>query len=554
MSRAPGTVVLDKRTGRYRVRVRATGPDGERVRVWISGPARNGYATREEAERARRAATLVRDTEMRGGRIAPADSVREWGELVLDRRAIDGLRNVRSERSCWKCHCLTAPFIDYPIGAVQRGHVRDWLRALASAPRHASHNQRAKDAPPARATVRNAKALLSAIFAVAVEEEVISENPCYGVRVPGRPAAIRAIYLAPADVRAWAACEAIPETERCVGLVLAGTGLRLGELVWMPARNVALEGESPSAVVEFGSTDAGTRERLSPKSKRFRRVPIFGIALWAWRRFRALTSAWPNPEGLAFPREDGTPRAIARSGRAEFRRWETYRAAAGLRPEVRVHDLRHTCASLLLTGAMSELLGEPVRRWTLLEIRDLLGHSSVKVTERYAHLAPNSLEHAARETGGGGGGPGVAGVGRRGLLEQTGLLAQTTSPRASGLPLVHGRGYTGGMGLGRVGAIRAEKRDEVRGTRVELVRLAAAEPKPAGGLETTEENGAPWTAEDLPALAAALFAALAAGDVDQAAELATALVVLEGACSLQASHPREIGAALAAARALLGVA
>ena len=51
--------------------------------------------------------------------------------------------------------------------------------------------------------------------------------------------------------------------------------------------------------------------------------------------------------------------------------------------DFRIHDLRHTCASL----AVSE--GVP-----LTAIRDLLGHSSVTVTERYAHLAPENVRDA----------------------------------------------------------------------------------------------------------------------------------------------------------------
>lgn len=49
----------------------------------------------------------------------------------------------------------------------------------------------------------------------------------------------------------------------------------------------------------------------------------------------------------------------------------------------RVHDLRHTCASWMVQQ------GVP-----LIEVRDVLGHSSIEMTERYAHLAPDKLKFA----------------------------------------------------------------------------------------------------------------------------------------------------------------
>ena len=51
--------------------------------------------------------------------------------------------------------------------------------------------------------------------------------------------------------------------------------------------------------------------------------------------------------------------------------------------DFRFQDLRHTCSAWLVTA------GVP-----LAEVRDILGHSSVQMTERYAHLAPENLAAA----------------------------------------------------------------------------------------------------------------------------------------------------------------
>ena len=56
------------------------------------------------------------------------------------------------------------------------------------------------------------------------------------------------------------------------------------------------------------------------------------------------------------------------------------RAAVGIN-EVRIHDLRHTDARLLIQNGVS-----------LYEVQKLLGHSSPNLTQRYAHLNPNSLK------------------------------------------------------------------------------------------------------------------------------------------------------------------
>lgn len=51
--------------------------------------------------------------------------------------------------------------------------------------------------------------------------------------------------------------------------------------------------------------------------------------------------------------------------------------------DFRVHDLRHTCAAWLVSA------GVP-----LANVRDLLGHQTIQMTERYVHLAPENVRAA----------------------------------------------------------------------------------------------------------------------------------------------------------------
>ena len=67
--------------------------------------------------------------------------------------------------------------------------------------------------------------------------------------------------------------------------------------------------------------------------------------------------------------------------------WERMRVQAEI-PDVRIHDLRHTFASMLVSGGASlEMIGR------------LLGHTQIGTTQRYAHLIDSPLRAGVNAVG-----------------------------------------------------------------------------------------------------------------------------------------------------------
>jgi integrase len=95
---------------------------------------------------------------------------------------------------------------------------------------------------------------------------------------------------------------------------------------------------------------------------------------------------------MTLPRVDGNPHVIigAKPGSHLVNikdSWAAIRQEAGLE-DVRLHDLRHTFASLGVQSGMSlPLIGK------------LLGHTSQQTTARYAHLSDDPLRAAAEAIG-----------------------------------------------------------------------------------------------------------------------------------------------------------
>jgi integrase len=115
---------------------------------------------------------------------------------------------------------------------------------------------------------------------------------------------------------------------------------------------------------------------------------------WTQRVLRVPVSKSGKPRTIALntaamavlksiPRDSACPYIFPTRLIGVYNPWDRIRRRAGL-ADVRLHDLRHSFASLLVNQGVS-----------LYVVQGLLGHASPRMTQRYAHLAPQTLLDAA---------------------------------------------------------------------------------------------------------------------------------------------------------------
>lgn len=117
-------------------------------------------------------------------------------------------------------------------------------------------------------------------------------------------------------------------------------------------------------------------EGENTKASKRRSIPLNEGAMAAINSRKAFNSKHYPDSPWVFARKEGARAIDVSEG------FEAACAKAGIK-DFTIHDLRHTCAAWLVTAGVN-----------LMEVRDLLGHSTVQMTERYAHLAPARVRDA----------------------------------------------------------------------------------------------------------------------------------------------------------------
>ncbi len=200
-------------------------------------------------------------------------------------------------------------------------------------------------------------ALLSKMFSLAIKWRMRPDNPCKGVdRFPEQG---RERFLSQQEIAdlSQALAEHPNKTIAAAIRFLLLTGARKGEVI--------------SATWDQFDFERGLWDKPSAHTKTKRRhvVPLSAPAL-------QILNELPRDSELVFPGLGGLTRA-----------WYSIREAAGLEG-VRIHDLRHSAASILASKGLSLPL-----------IGAVLGHTQVQTTLRYSHLANHALQEAVDSIG-----------------------------------------------------------------------------------------------------------------------------------------------------------
>jgi len=264
-----------------------------------------------------------------------------------------------------------ASFLNSPIGAIERTEIEKWrYREIKRGAKRTSINRRV--------------GALRSVLTRAVKDGVIPYHPLRDLEklpeIDSQPivrylsAEERARLMAALDEReeelreqrdsgnAWRrerGYTELPDVRaveyadymKPLVIVALATGLRRNELFSLRWSDV-----------DFQAEIVTVRREVS-KSKRERYVEMLGDScevLKAWRR--------QTPGDLVFPGDDGKPLTTVKKA------WKTVMKKAKI-DNFRFHDCRHDFASQLAMAGVD-----------LYEISKLMGHSSVTVTEKYAHL------------------------------------------------------------------------------------------------------------------------------------------------------------------------
>jgi integrase len=237
------------------------------------------------------------------------------------------------------------------------------------------------------ATVRKMHSVLRKALKQAVLDGLIPRNVCEAVKPPK----VERKEIKPLDREQAKALLEAASADRLEGLYVLAihTGMREGELLGLKWDDVDLEAGvlrlRRALVREGGKVKLG--DLKTPKSRRSVRLTRAAAEALRSHLKRQLEEmermgSLYQPGGLVFATESGT---LINPSNLRNRSFKPLLKHAGL-PDMCFHDLRHTCATLLLSQGTHPKL-----------VQELLGHATIAMTlDTYSHFLPSMGDQTVR--------------------------------------------------------------------------------------------------------------------------------------------------------------
>lgn len=326
---------------RYRVRYRT--PDRRQT-------TKRGFATKRDAEAW---ANQLEVDKRRGAYVAPAAGRVKLGEYA--REWLESKHKLKpSTRARYQAvlDTVISRHSEIPLGDISRRWVRELVADLSV------------DLAPA--SVHKTITVLRQVLAMAVDENRLVMNPVDGVELPP-VTALEQRFLTLEQLHAVADAAG---ANRAMVYVLGACGLRFGEAAELRWRDVDLERMTiritRSVAVVDGALVVGTT-----KSAKGRMVSL--------PAFVADLLAPADPDALVFPDTAG---GHLRGTNVRRRWWAVALRESGLPADFKLHELRHTAASLAIQAGAN-----------IKALQNMLGHESAGLTlDRYGHLYGSDVD------------------------------------------------------------------------------------------------------------------------------------------------------------------
>ena len=350
--------------------------------VWTAeGRKRRSVSGKTRAEVSRKLTEAMADRD--GGLLHDAGKL-TVGEY-LDRWLADSVKGRVRETTYANYAYITHKHVSPALG-----HVK--LKTLTPAHVRGFYGEKARTNLSA-STVKKMHVVLRKSLSQAVSDGLIPRNAADGVKPPrvGAPGE----EIKPLGSEECAAFLEASRGERLEALYVLAIhcGLREGELLALRWEDVDLEAVRPAVLVRRtltrGEEGRGWVVGASTKSGKGRRVRLTRRAVTALKDHRKrqleermrLAGLWQD-QGLVFAGETGS---LFNPSNLRNRSFKRIKARSGVREDLRFHDLRHTCATLLLSEGVNAKV-----------VSEMLGHASITITLNiYSHVLPDMQDSAA---------------------------------------------------------------------------------------------------------------------------------------------------------------